>query len=56
MKDRDGSVIADVLAAIDISAQANGMRRCGLCDSPIKGGDGNREYLALFEKTEKTEP
>lgn len=56
VKDRDGSVIADVLAAIDISAQANGMRRCGLCDSPIKGGDGNREYLALFEKTEKTEP
>ena len=28
---------------------ANGFRRCGLVESPIRGGSGNIEYLACFE-------
>lgn len=29
-------------------AKENGFALCGLCVSPIKGGDGNTEYLAYF--------
>jgi len=39
-------VIADVSqAAIDL-----GLTVCGLCESPITGADGNREFLILLEK------
>jgi 23S rRNA (cytidine1920-2'-O)/16S rRNA (cytidine1409-2'-O)-methyltransferase len=31
-------------------AYENGFDCVGLMPSPIEGGDGNREYLALFEK------
>ena len=30
------------------SAQANGFTLKGYIESPIKGGDGNIEYLAVF--------
>lgn len=30
------------------SAKANGFRFCGITDSPILGGDGNREFTAYF--------
>lgn len=33
------------------SAEENGLYLCGLIRSPIEGGDGNVEFLALFEKT-----
>ena len=42
-------------AAVDrvlASAAACGLRPCGLIESPIEGGDGNREYLAYFIKQE----
>ncbi len=51
VKDRGGKVIAAIMEKIDTAARENGLRRCGLCDSPITGGDGNREYLAIFERT-----
>lgn len=46
---------ADRRAAVDrvlASAAACGLRPCGLIESPIEGGDGNREYLAYFIKQE----
>ena len=42
-------------AAVDrvlASAAACGLRSCGVIESPIEGGDGNREYLAYFIKQE----
>lgn len=42
---------ADRKAAVDkvvSSAEANGFILLGLIESPIKGGDGNTEYLAAF--------
>jgi hypothetical protein len=33
------------------SARLQGFKAVGLTVSPIKGGDGNVEYLASFEKT-----
>ena len=42
-------------AAVDrvlASAAACGLRLCGVIESPIEGGDGNREYLAYFIKQE----
>lgn len=35
------------------SAESCGFELKGIIDSPINGGDGNKEYLALFEFTEK---
>lgn len=32
------------------AAETCGFSLCGLCASPILGGDGNREYLAVFSK------
>ncbi len=43
----------DRRAAIDrvlASAEACGLRAISVVDSPIEGGDGNREYLAYFIK------
>lgn len=37
------------------SACLCGMKLIGVIDSPIEGGDGNREYLALFEKSENVD-
>lgn len=42
------------------SAESCGFRLCGLTDSPVLGGDGNREYLACFrfapEDQSRTDP
>jgi 23S rRNA (cytidine1920-2'-O)/16S rRNA (cytidine1409-2'-O)-methyltransferase len=46
--DRDGRIIKEILSKIDESASSIGFTRLGVTDSPIKGGDGNNEYLALF--------
>ncbi len=48
--DRDGSIIKSILEKIDHFAFESGFERIGFTDSPIEGGDGNREYLALFKK------
>ena len=50
VKDRDGSVLKAILARVDAAAEAAGFRRDGLIKSPIEGGDGNTEYLAVFTK------
>ena len=41
-----------ILEKIDFSAESCGFTRIDFTDSPIEGGDGNREYLALFQRKE----
>jgi predicted rRNA methylase YqxC with S4 and FtsJ domains len=48
--DKDGKIIKEILEKIDASASHFGFIRKGITDSPIVGGDGNKEYLALFIK------
>lgn len=55
VRDRDGRVIKEILEKLDNSAAFFGFTRIGFTESPIEGGDGNREYLALFEKISHTE-
>lgn len=43
---RDPQAHADACDAVLASAESLGLRRAGLCDSPIAGQDGNREFLA----------
>lgn len=50
VNDKDGKILKEILQRIDENAKSFGFSRFGLCDSPIKGGDGNREYLAIFTK------
>ena len=50
VRDKDGRILRDILGRLDASARQYGFERVGLTDSPILGGDGNREYLALFTK------
>ncbi|MBR0231058.1 MAG: TlyA family RNA methyltransferase [Clostridia bacterium] len=50
VKDRDGRIIKEILARVDLAAEENGFAREGLIRSPIEGGDGNTEYLAIFKK------
>lgn len=50
----DRKVHETVLKAVITAAADAGLAARGLCPSPITGGDGNIEYLALFEK--KGEP
>jgi len=53
--DRDGKIIKEILEKLDISAMLCDLQRINFTDSPIQGGDGNKEYLALFKRvfTEK---
>jgi 23S rRNA (cytidine1920-2'-O)/16S rRNA (cytidine1409-2'-O)-methyltransferase len=46
---RDPEQHARVVAEVNASALALGLRVGGVTDSPIKGADGNREFLALYE-------
>lgn len=50
LRDPDGSVAAAVISRLSLSAAENGLSLIRIADSPIPGGDGNREYLALFER------
>ena len=52
VKDGNGKIIKEILEKIDINAKMNGFERIGFTQSPILGGDGNKEYLAIFRKTE----
>jgi 23S rRNA (cytidine1920-2'-O)/16S rRNA (cytidine1409-2'-O)-methyltransferase len=52
VKDKDGKILAKILEKIDFCADENGFSRIGFTQSPIEGGDGNREYLALFIRKE----
>ena len=51
---KDKSAHANAIECVVKSAQACGLALSGLAVSPITGGDGNREYLALFEKNGNT--
>lgn len=46
--DKDGRILKEILEKIDASASQFGFTRKTITDSPIVGGDGNKEYLALF--------
>ena len=50
VKDKDGKIKKAVLKKIERSALENGFRLINTAPSPIEGGDGNTEYLALFER------
>lgn len=55
VRDKDGKILKEILERIDFEAGLNGFERIGFTDSPIHGGDGNREYLALFTKISRKE-
>ncbi len=46
---RDPAQHARVVEEVNAAARALGLRVAGFTDSPIKGADGNREFLALYE-------
>jgi 23S rRNA (cytidine1920-2'-O)/16S rRNA (cytidine1409-2'-O)-methyltransferase len=48
---RDPAQHARVVEEVNAAARALGLRVAGVTDSPIKGADGNREFLALYEKS-----
>ncbi|MFL6283383.1 MAG: TlyA family RNA methyltransferase [Pyrinomonadaceae bacterium] len=48
---RDPAQHARVVEEVNASARALGLLLRGVTDSPIKGADGNREFLALYEKS-----
>ncbi|MBQ0108789.1 MAG: TlyA family RNA methyltransferase [Clostridiales bacterium] len=50
VRDKDGKIIKEILEKIDFEAAKNGFTRVGFTPSPIEGGDGNKEYLAIFVK------
>lgn len=45
---KDARVHENVICDLRESAKKEGLAMCALCPSPITGGDGNREYTALF--------
>ena len=55
-----GGIVRDVKKHIMVLERltaffaAEGLRLCGLCPSPIAGGDGNAEYLAYLIKQSGT--
>ncbi len=52
---RDRNVHTNVIKKIFTAAEDVGFYPAALCASPIPGGDGNREYLALFESKDKVD-
>ena len=47
---RDPAQHARVVGEVNAAALALGLSVVGVTDSPITGADGNREFLALYEK------
>ena len=47
---RDPAQHARVVEEVNASARALGLTVVGVTDSPITGADGNREFLALYER------
>ena len=41
-----------VIAEVNAAAESVGLNACGVIESPIKGADGNTEFLALYEMSE----
>ncbi len=48
--DKNGSIIKTILEKLDFCGKQFNFERIGFTESPIEGGDGNKEYLALFKK------
>ena len=48
---RDRRAHERVLRELDAASRAAGLYLHGICVSPIRGGEGNVEYLALYGKT-----
>lgn len=48
---RDPAKHTRVVAEVNQAATELGLRPVGLIESPLQGADGNREFLALYEKT-----
>ncbi len=51
VKDKDGKIKEAVFEKIKKAAAENGLILLKTAPSPIAGGDGNTEYLALFERS-----
>ncbi|CAN5656482.1 TlyA family rRNA (cytidine-2'-O)-methyltransferase [soil metagenome] len=51
---RDESKHASVVAEINSFAETCGLKVSGVIDSPILGADGNKEFLALYEKSTRS--
>jgi 23S rRNA (cytidine1920-2'-O)/16S rRNA (cytidine1409-2'-O)-methyltransferase len=47
---RDAAQHARVVEEVNNAARALGLQSRGVTESPVTGADGNREFLALFEK------
>ncbi|MGH9881805.1 MAG: TlyA family RNA methyltransferase [Pyrinomonadaceae bacterium] len=47
---RDPDKQARVIEEINRAAGELGLKACGLIESPIRGGDGNTEFLACYER------
>lgn len=54
-----GGIVTDpekhnrVIDEVTAAASLQGLNRLGIMDSPITGMDGNREFLAIFERSQK---
>ena len=48
---RDPAQHARVVGEVNAAAAALGLRVVGVTDSPVTGADGNKEFLALYEKS-----
>jgi 23S rRNA (cytidine1920-2'-O)/16S rRNA (cytidine1409-2'-O)-methyltransferase len=48
---RDDSAIAEAIATVQESARASGLTVTAMAESPITGGDGNREHLMAARKS-----
>lgn len=46
----DAEKHARVIEEVNSSAAANNLKICGVIESPITGAEGNKEFLALYEK------
>ncbi|MDT5295320.1 MAG: rRNA (cytidine1920-2-O)/16S rRNA (cytidine1409-2-O)-methyltransferase [Acidobacteriota bacterium] len=51
---RDPAQHARVVEEVNAAARSLGLAVRGVADSPINGADGNREFLALYERTRTT--
>ena len=47
---REAGKHARVIKEVEAAAESSGLRTVGIADSPILGAEGNKEFLALYEK------
>ncbi len=54
VRDPDGKIIRKIMERLISDAEKAGLLFIDMTDSPIAGGDGNKEYLACFRKKSGT--